>query len=223
MWPDPKRRASLLLPALLTAGLAAGAGCDDGPAVPPPPPVAPRPDPNAPPPRPTTQELTDGPHRRINLTPAPLSADVPQSWKLDQTDLGGGKTVYFLAGPAPAGDVEITLSRQPDVDGDFINALLKTVRAEAAVDPNALVELRDRGAVRVLEQRWIEAPSTTATTGAAAPTVRWGLSYFVPSGLDYRWYKLSFPDLTREQYEANRAFLEKIIFSLKIEGDKGLL
>lgn len=211
---------------MAAAIVAAGSlSCDNRPA---PPPIttnaASQPADNATPPRPTTQQLTDGPRQRVPLGAGPLSISVPQSWKLDRIDLKGdggdvGKSVYLLAGPAPAGDVQISIAQQPDVDGDFINALLKTAKEDAAKDPNATVELREAGVNRVLEERSIVSHDEEP---GGPQYVRWSVGYFTPAALDYHWYKVSFVEMPQKQFEADKAFLVPIMKSLRIDSGKGL-
>ena len=225
MLPDPTMKPSPLTtrartPLLIAALLAAGLSCDDPPA-PPMSPVTPATSQPAAPTRPTTQALTDGPRQRLPLGAAPMSIEVPESWKLSRVDLpaaGGdvGKSVYLLAGPAPTGDVQLSISQQRDVDGDFIKAFFKTAKEESAADADAVVQLKEVGVNQMLQQR--------SAVGGGEDAVRWSLGYFVPAGLEYHWYKVAFVDLTPEVFKADRAFLEKIVDSLRLDAaDKGPL
>ena len=171
-------------------------------------------------PAPTTQELLTGPYRRIQLADWPLSIEAPQSWKIE-TDMGG---FIFLQGHAPHGPVQIQLAKRPSLSPDKLDQLVKAARADAAADPRRArsVELREATGFQLLERKGAEPTVTVPQVDDQGNPIEiehtpysWTLNVLIPRGDELENHELNFYDLTRDQYEADRAFLEKIIDSIR--------
>jgi len=219
----------MLVLCLAYAGVVA---CDDRPQIPPE-----LLDPNqesqtpAAPPRPTTQQLTEGPYSRIKLDILPLTLDVPPGWKIER--LG---QLVLLEGYTPVDQARIQLAVRDRLTQSLVDALLSGSKKEAAAaDKSAqmTVEMRELPGMKVLERRSIGRTISIPVTDAqgvqkldaqgqpmshSTTPMRWRLNFFVPSGKDFDQYELNFIDLSVDQYNAERSFLEKIINSAMLEG-----
>lgn len=203
------------------ATLVAPFGCDDAPAPPPElleedrPNDAPKLD--EPPPPPSTQELTEGRYKTIDLTGLPLTLQVPESWNIET--LGTGSR-YLLMGHAPAGQIQINLSQRPRTTQEKMDIMLDGARKEMAADPEHIkkVDLYTRGDVKIVERQVIsrgELPADPNNPSApSGPMLRWTITTYIPAGEEFDSYELNFIGLSARQFENDGPFLRKIIDSL---------
>jgi hypothetical protein len=187
------------------------------------------------PPRPTTQELVSGSYQRIRLETVPLTMSVPQSWKIEH--LGN---IALLQGPTPFGSARIQFARRDPVNQPTLDVLYNSAKKDqAAADPQAQmsVELRDEHGMKVMERRSVgrkvSIPITDATgiqkldqhaqpMEQVVTPMKWRLNLFIlmPGLTDqFAQYELNFIDLNLDQYQADKAFLEKILYC--VEADAG--
>lgn len=192
------------------------------------------------PPRPTTAELVDAPRKAMALGVYPLVMDVPQGlWQLKISTETGAATSISIEGPAPAGDVLIQVTHYPVLQP--ADALAKK-EADGLKDMNAhrdtvlMSEMRAMGPAKVLERRTIvkdgiKELGKDGVTQIPKDEIKWNLMVFTPhpskreQGPVFEWYMVSFTLLSREQYEKDKEFLEKIVGSLRYDplaGDLGL-
>jgi hypothetical protein len=186
------------------------------------------------PPRPTTQELVSGPYQRIRLETVPLTLDVPQSWKIEH--LG---TIALLQGPTPFDSARIQFARRDPVNQSTLDVLYNVAKKDqAAADPQAQmsVDLREAHGMKVMERRSIGRKVTIPITDASGiqkldehgkpmeqitTPMKWRMNLFVPvagSTDQFVQYELNFIDLNVDQYQADKSFLEKILYSVEPEG-----
>ena len=194
------RCLSLLLAAtLLTA-------CDNAPPAPPPP-EAPPEEPEKPQ-RPTTQALLDGPRKTIPLQVIPFTMAVPESWEIKTR----GGSVMFLEGPAIGGDAFVKMDTLDPVSGE-IHKIWFDRAANDAKTGGQQVTVHDFGAIRAIERRKVPPVSVTA---AGDPTlVEWRITYFVPAGMKYECFEISFFDLSADSYQKNEALFSDLLRSVK--------
>jgi hypothetical protein len=179
--------------------------------------------------RPTTQELIEGPYKKLSLFPLALSVSAPQSWAVSSPV----ERLYFLQGPAPSGgsDVQIQLAERTSETRDRLERLFRAAQRDAAAHADvASVEVRQLGDMRVFDVRHIvDGADPYATTSSAAPTsaasppklVDWSVTYYVPRGSDFAAYELHFFNLPKSQFDADKEFLRKILDSAS-PNDNGL-
>jgi hypothetical protein len=209
-------------------------GCDRGPAAPPPtakPPTAST-APAVAEARPTTQQLLSGPYQTITLPGMPLVVSAPQGWKLDLSSA----PLTFLAGPTPSSDkVLIQLAQHDTVKVDQIE-IIANFSKKPQNDEIQRAELRDVGKMKVVERLAFGKPETTPKVDAkgqpvlddkgqiitvTSTPVHWQIIAFVPYQGLFSRYDLNVIDLTTDQYAKDKDVLEKIVNSLRYEGDAG--
>jgi hypothetical protein len=168
--------------------------------------------------RPTTQELLNGAYKRISLAPLPLSANAPQSWSVKLL----AENLYFLQGPAPKGDVQIQLGERTSETADKLERLLRAAKRDAdAHRDTTRVDIRQQGQIKVfdLQKQVTHEPPVDQlpTTGPTIPTkyVDWSVTYFVPRGSDFAAYELHFFNLSADEFDADKGFLQKILDSVE--------
>jgi hypothetical protein len=200
-------------------------GCDDKPSVPPGfiPSAENQPAPAADA-RPTTQELVNGTYKRISLAPLSLTANAPQSWSVKLL----ADNLYFLQGPAPKGEVQIQLGERTSETAEKLDRLLRAAQRDAdAHKDTTRVDIHQRGQIKVFDvQRQVThepPPAQPPTSGPAIPTkyIDWSVTYFVPRGSDFAAYELHFFNLSAEEFDADKDFLQKILDSVE-PADAGL-
>ena len=184
--------------------------------------------------RPTTRELTSGPRKAIPLEFVPLTAIVPEGWKID--NLAGSMMV--LTGPTPGGEVQVQLLNEPSMPADRLEYLLAAAKKEPAGDPKVkLVEVRRLGAATLLERQVVgQTVVTPVLDERGRPSVdangkelttpitpfRWTLTLFAPKdGKELAVYELQFVNLTLQQYEADKTFLRGIVDGLRYGAEAG--
>ncbi len=183
--------------------------------------------------RPTTQELTEGPRVPTSLDILPLMMQVPPQWKIVRR----GKTgMVFLEGPSPSTEVSIQLSQEIPIPAASFQQLLQGVRREQQhkEDPNLEIIMRMIGPAHVIERRSAGRPITAAVLdGSGMPVtdakgdvvmhtmipMRWSINVYPPAaGGGAENYELSFIGLEKAHYDADRAFLEGIVSTLRLTG-----
>jgi hypothetical protein len=206
-------------------------GCDRHPAPPPPPPAAAAQTPPQPT-RPTTQELTSGPYKKLTLPGMPLAVQAPQSWKIA---IEGSLT--FLEGPTPSDNAMIQLAQRESLRPEQVESLLEGVKREQAQHPETVkrADLRQVGDMKIIEQLSISAPVSTPKVDAKGDAVldehgniittanssaHWRLTVLVPYEKMFSDYELNFIDLTGEQYALDKDFLERILSSISYENSQ---
>jgi hypothetical protein len=172
-------------------------------------------------PRPTTQELLSGEFRRISLAPLPLSAHVPKPWSVKMI----ADNLYFLRGPTPAGDVQIQIAERASETGERLERLFRAAQRDADAHKNITrVEIRQLGDMKVFDiKRDVTHPPSVAETGSGAAAnvplkfVDWSVTYYVPRGSDFAAYELHFFNLSEDLFNADKAFLQRILDSVTPE------
>jgi hypothetical protein len=222
------------LVACLSIGVIAGA-CDDQSDVP----VDllqqadPQTDPqNAAATRPTTQELVEGSRVPVTLDILPLILQVPASWKITRHGSGGANV--WLEGPTPYGEAQIDLTQRPTVARREYDMFVKGIRRRIDTPSGReTIQQRQLGPMHIIDYRE-ELPAAPMPvvdeTGLpkldasgeivmeTAVPMRWRQSIYVPRADHAEHYELRFVVLTKDQYEADRAFLEQIFASLRYVG-----
>ncbi len=174
--------------------------------------------------RPTTQELVNGPKRRLKLTPIPFTARVPTTWKID--NLGGGN-LTVLEGPTPSGEAQLQVTTRSQATAEDIDIIKRASKKEMATTQNMTgrhtieAKFRTIGGLQVFERRVVGTPAPLIVTDednqehtVTATPYTWTLTLFVPQGANFNRYEINFIGLTREQYEQDKPVLESIINSL---------
>ncbi len=193
------------------------AGCDNSPPPPKNLPTTSETPTTTAPSRPTTQELLNGPTKKLSLGVIPFSITVPQSWEMKTT----GDGLAFLEGPTPAGDVQIQLAkRHNQLSAQDVEALIRAAKKEADAHPESkrTATVRETPSFRILDRQSIGTPMTVPVTDPnGKPTVQqitpyqWTVLLLLPRGKNFEAYELSFYDLTLDQYKADKDFLQKIL------------
>jgi len=171
--------------------------------------------------RPTTQELLDGPRKKISLLPLPLRAEAPASWQVKSLT----ENLFFLEGPAPSGDVQIQLAERTSQTADKLERLFKAAKRDAASHPaGTQVDIRQLGNVRVFDvQRVIKRdatavlPADPSASSGPGKFIDWSITYFTPRGSDFAAYELHFFNLSADQFDSDKEFLQKILDSVTTE------
>ena len=155
------------------------------------------------------------------LRAIPFNLTVPRGWDFKSED---GITV--LQGPSPKGIVQIAIGKHISPIPDHAKRLIDGAKKELADHPNqyALANVRQDNGVQILETRSIDAtrqsPTIDADGSVLAPTstpMRWKISAFVTNGAELDICEINFVDLTREQYDRDKDFLQQIIASLQYD------
>jgi hypothetical protein len=186
--------------------------------------------------RPTTQQLLTGPYKTLFLTGTPLSIRVPEIWKLDPAG-----ALNFLEGPSPSGTSIIQFADRGLLKPDQYETLLVAAKKEQEQNPSMIkrAELRDVGKMKVLERVAFREPITRAKTVLDAKDgdikevpvldasgkpetvtftpVNWTVMIFVGQAGMFNKYELNVFDLTQEQYNADKQFLDAILRSVRYE------
>jgi hypothetical protein len=171
--------------------------------------------------RPKTADVMSGTWRTIPLGIHPLRVQVPDKWEVK---MSGSAT--FLRGPTPNGlppdgEINISVSKPPPFPKEMVKGLEESERRSATQPSTAptttsalnYFNARDLGPARVIEKRTAE-----PARGNLPAMMRWTVLAFVPLDANtVNVYQLSFMDLTPEQYEKDKALLEKIINSLEVD------
>jgi hypothetical protein len=209
-------------------------GCDRHPAPPTPPPTASAAPASPEPTRPTTQELLEGPYKKLPLPGMPLAVQVPAGWKIE---VEGSLT--FLEGPTPTGNAMIQLAQRESRSPDQVESLLRGIKREKDQHPDTIkrADLREVGDVKIVEQLSISKPITTPKLDAhgdaqldehgnirtlTSTAAEWKLTVLVPYEKMFSEYELNFIDLTGEQYNVDKDFLQRIVSSLSYENSQAL-
>ena len=184
--------------------------------------------------RPTTQELVEGQRVPITLDAMPLTLHVPPQWKITRRSATTGPLVW-LGGPTPAGEVQLGLKFQDPMLPQKFEQLLQGTRREIerATDSNTQLTMRQLGPAHIIERRSVSVPfEAKAVDSAGMPItdasgveltrtvtpMRWRVSVYVPGDGRVDHYDLNFIDLEKPQYDADRAFLEDVLQSLRYTG-----
>ena len=180
--------------------------------------------------RPTTQELMNGPMKKLILPGMQLSLQVPSSWKIQ---LEGSLT--FLQGPTPTDGAMIELAQRESMRPDQLDVLLTGIKREQEQHPETIkqAEMHDFGNMKVIEQFSVTPTTTNPKIDAKGEgvvdaqgnlvtvtitPVHWKLTVLVPFEKVFTRYELNFIDLTDEQYTTDKEFLKKIVSSLRYKG-----
>jgi hypothetical protein len=184
-------------------------GCDK-PA--PPPTIATKPPAEATQPAgPTTQELLNGPYKRVSLTPIPFWARVPESW---ENKIPKGTTLNFLEGPGPdGGTIQISLENGTLVPSeDILKNLLKRAQknADANKDKFRLFQIKQMGETQVMEEQ----TSFTNPQDPQQQLIDWKLTFFVHRDIDYATYVVDVLGLPAGRFEQSKELIGKIFGSI---------
>ena len=210
------------------AALLVMAGCDDRPAPPPPLPDTPSTRPASTldlPVAPTTQELVSGKQKTIQLGTFPLSLDVPNSWKIASTS-----NSLWVEGYAPGGEIRLLLTPQGDpLKPAMVKAWEVRVSKESTTNPSSKLlhsSLRPIGGnAKAFDRREVNTVNVTRDNGTIERIdfVDWSIDVMVPQGNAFTLDLIHFTGLTKEQYEKDREFLEKILATLHYDALPGTL
>jgi hypothetical protein len=178
---------------------------------------------------PTTQELLTGPRKRVDLMPLPLSMEMPVSWgRWNEKNPAGIKIdANLFQGYTPNGEVQIQLSSRPSMKPEDLDRIVDAGKKEKAAKPQQILkfELRPLGSAKVLERQSVGLPQPLTTydpDGTAHTSVesnfKWTLTVLVPSSGNYSVYEIEM-DLTKNQYDKDKDFLNTIIDTLRYDAD----
>ena len=159
---------------------------------------------------PTTQELLDGPYKKVWLTPLALTARVPQSWDLKTPE---GTTLHLLQGPAPDGaDVQISLEVGTAIKPDQFKNVLQGAQRNAEKDKAHIREFKIKqiGQMQAMEeQRIYEDPSNPQLQ-----LIDWKITCFAQRDLDVVPYVIEV-GLPSARFERCHELLQKILDSIE--------
>jgi hypothetical protein len=168
--------------------------------------------------RPTTQQLMSGPRQQLTLGALPLTAMVPQSWKMES--LGNTE---MLSGPAPVGEVQVIFSIRPRTTAEqmeTIEAACKGMESEEPGQPIRISRMRSRDGMKLHEELKMDQVATTQpgkAVAAGSGIGTWRIRIFIPDGTRFRTYELNFIGMTSEMYAGDREFLRSIVDSIQID------
>jgi hypothetical protein len=187
--------------------LALAAGCGKGPEQ-----VTLPAKPAAQPAGPTTQELLDGPYKKVWLTPLALTARVPQSWDLKTPE---GTTLHLLQGPGPDGqDIQISLEVGTAIKPDQLKNVLQGAQKNADKDKAHIREFKIKqiGDMQAMEeQRIFDDPSKPQEQ-----LVDWKITCFAQRDLDLVPYVIEI-GLPSARFDRCKELLQKILDSVQPE------
>lgn len=222
-------------------------GCDDSPAPPPEvQQEEDHPKVDEPPPPPSTQELTQGPYKTLALPGLPLSLEVPESWKIETLGTSSINLVMGFAphGPIQINLSHRPRTTQEKLD-IMIEGARKEMAADP--EHIRKFDVYPRGNMKIVERQVIsheELPVDPANPSApSGPMMRWTITTYIPSPSssassalgspgasidetaqptqkqqqELNSYELNFIGLPEQQFEADQAFLRKIIDSLSYD------
>jgi hypothetical protein len=182
--------------------------------------------------RPTTQELVRGERVWINLDTLPLRLRAPSSWRI--TRHGSAGSNVWLEGATLHGDVQIDLTQRPAVARREYELFLKGIQRRIdSPSGREAIQLGQVGPMQIVDYReeLPAAPKPVVDESGnpkldasgelvmqTAVPMRWRRSIYVPRADHAELYELRFVVLTKDQYEADREFLEQIFASLQYVG-----
>jgi hypothetical protein len=179
--------------------------------------------------RPTTQELLTGHRTTLVLTPLPLTMQVPDSWKIEPLR---GTPVTLVTGATPTSDISIQLSIRPSIHNDEFESLVTGAKKEMKQKPDTVKKLDIRplgsGGAKLMERQSQGAPAPyTVYDAHNIPRVttqsvyKWTLTVFVPHENAFQVYELNFIGLTKQQFDADKDFLNSIVNTLALGSGAG--
>jgi hypothetical protein len=146
----------------------------------------------------------DGPLKNIPLGLVPFTADVPDSWAVQS----GLANRIVLHGTLESGDVDVLLSRQPDLKADAFNSFIAQQRAASTQPAKESTHVLSRENMTIVET--VDKPLEGLVT--------YNVTYFVTGPtLDYEVYVLSIGDLTQDMYDNDGELLRKVLLGLKYD------
>jgi hypothetical protein len=166
---------------------------------------------------PTTQELMGGKYKKVSLMPLPLSAEVPDSWKVE-TLPGTSLTClrgYGLDGRMIQMSLEIGTPLATDnlgtADKKLKNVLDGATRASTRESQSVRkFDVRSVGDIKRLEEQRIFAGSTQPSE----QLLDWKVTFFVSRNDEFAPYSVRSLGLTTDQYEQSKDLLHKIYDSI---------
>jgi hypothetical protein len=161
------------------------------------------------PPPPTTQELMSGPYKTVNLSPLPLSAQVPESWECKTLQ---GSQMSVLQGPAPGGSyVLISLETSESFPPDKLDGMLEAAKkiSESEKKTTLLCAVRQTNGMKILETQNLRA----STTQPDKTNVDWTITCFVRRDVDYAGYALNVY-MPQPQFDQTKELISKIFDSV---------
>ncbi len=164
---------------------------------------------------PTTQDLINGPYKKISLAPLPLLAQVPQSWDVKTPP---GTHLAFLQGPSPDGsDIQISLEVGTPLAPDRLQNVLD--RAQRAADQDKKLyrafEIKKVGDTKIMEEQ----KPFSGGENSQQQLVEWKMTYFVHGDINYTAYVLDIPGLSADQLEQSHVLLQKIFDSITYDSN----
>ncbi len=197
--------------------------------------------------RPTTQDLLSDHRTVLKLTNVPLAITVPESWKMDSS----GEIQVEINGPAPEGDLQLTISTLPTIQRRVgVESLVSGMQLKSAQEPlkswaSDLLTINDLLAFEMLHSqtpiirpRLIPAtlptnlPATGPTTAPALPVldpekpsveISWFYTFFLPHGSDaYIPVKIGFHSMSAREYTADQTLCRQIFNSIRPDESAGV-
>lgn len=211
---------------IIGLGVGIHLGCDDRSSSVPPEVLAnvnkPK-DQSEPPPVPTTQQLLNAPRVRTQLSPLPLSMELPPSWQ----PMKDAPVPNLWEGYTPSGQIQLQLITRRTMSQQDLDRLMEGASKEMQRKPGEVlkVELRPRGNIKILERQTLgrpaplvlydknDVPHTTTES-----IFNWNTSVLVPMDGKYQVYEVNFIGLTKSQYEKDKDFLSSILNTIQYTG-----
>lgn len=158
---------------------------------------------------PATQPADLSRTRTLSLEVVPLELTAPESWSVEQRG-----DFRLLTGPTPNGEARIQIAQRPGMTADQLGYLRTGMEKERKENPAIRVlELRDAEGMKVFERQSVS-PAVDGDPDSAV--YRWTVTYFVPAADGHDAYELNFIGLSAADFEADGAFLKKIIDSIRL-------
>jgi hypothetical protein len=151
----------------------------------------------------------------ISLVNLPITLSVPKSWVLNPP-----MNPVFLQGPAPDGNVQISLSMLDSMDAHRKDVYVSTLLDEGHKHPRRIQVRQEtsKNGISILERITYtpgsdEARTSLTSTTAPSATISWDIILFLPYDKKFIPCRFDLFGLTQDQYRDDRQFIDSIIDS----------
>jgi hypothetical protein len=156
---------------------------------------------------------------------------VPPEWRIARE---GGGLIVMLQGPTPHSEASIQLKERDAIPtSEFENLMAGIRREQASGSGEGSVSIRSQGPVQFVERQSFMRPMNLPVTDPTGvqlvdekgeprmqrtTPMRWRVNVFVPRAETYDYFELNFINLSKEQYEIDRQFLQHMLATLQYVG-----
>jgi hypothetical protein len=163
----------------------------------------------------STSSADDQSGQLLPLIGLPVVVTVPHTWKLVPAD-----DPSYLEGPAPNGNLRISLSMLNAMDAHLRDTYISGADQQAMAHPQRIQvrELTSQSGMKIVERRTFTIGSgipSTQLSAATKPsdTISWDVVLFVPYHDKFIPCRLDLFELTQDQYRDDADFLDSIVNS----------